>query len=163
MLPQLMSWVQAQPGGWKGWHFTPSPILGTHFRFKLLSTTIFHLQNSMKMNSIYMLWMTHVGSTRVIFKSQGPILGSRGPNIVPEGPLESKVGEKLVFIFGRETTRPGGPSMANFTPVTRARTAPLAGPACVYVCSAHKGGLMVILGKKRWGQRQKIFRGICPK
>ena len=43
-----------------------------------------------------------------------------------EGLIESKVGEKrLVFTFGRGCTRPVCPSMANFTPVTRALAATL--------------------------------------
>ena len=47
-----------------------------------------------------MLWMANVGSTRVNFKPQGPILGSRGPNLGSKGALESKVDEKQqVFIF----------------------------------------------------------------
>ena len=46
-----------------------------------------------------------------------------------EGPLESKVGEKqLVFFFGRGPTRPRGPSMANFSPVTISLAAPLGVP-----------------------------------
>ena len=66
------------------------------------------------------------GPRGLILSFRGPILRSRGPNLGPKGPLENEVGEKwLVYIFGRWPTRPGGPFVANFTPVTRALAAPL--------------------------------------
>ena len=57
---------------------------------------------------------------------RGPVRGSRGPILGPRGSHESEAGGKLsVFILGKGPARPGGPSMANFTPVTRALAAPL--------------------------------------
>ena len=45
----------------------------------------------------------------------GGTVGSKGPILDLRRPLDSKVGEKLVFIFGRgPTTRRGGPSIAHF-------------------------------------------------
>ena len=73
------------------------------------------------------------GLQGLILSLRGPILGSRGPDLGPRGPLESKVGEKrLVFLFWSRPTRPGGPSMANFTPVTRALAVPLSGNVLVF-------------------------------
>ena len=75
-----------------------------------------------------MLWRAHVGSTKVNFKSQGPILGSRGPDLGLRRVPQKKSGRKTTsfrFWEGAQPTRPGGPSMANFTPVTRALAAPL--------------------------------------
>ena len=62
-------------------------------------------------------------------KHQGARARLEGPNLRPRGALESnKVGEKrLVFIFGKGPTRPGGSSMAYFTPITRSLAAPLPG------------------------------------
>ena len=61
---------------------------------------------------------------------QGSILGSRGNSRLKRANHrpESTVGEKrlifIVFFWGGHI-RPGGPSMTNFTPVTRALAAPL--------------------------------------
>ena len=55
---------------------------------------------------------------------RGPIRGSRGSILGPSGSHESEAGRKLlVFILGKRPARPGGPSKANFTPVTRALVA----------------------------------------
>ena len=72
-----------------------------------------------------MIWRAHVGSTRVDITPQGAHFRLNSAQTSSERPLKSKVGEKrLVFIFGMGPTRPGGPSMAKFTPVIRAVAAP---------------------------------------
>ena len=80
-----------------------------------------------------MFWSAYVGHTSINAQPQGPILGSTGPTLAREGPLESKVGEKrLIFTFGGDPLDQGGPSTANFTPVTRALAALLVTGICVH-------------------------------
>ena len=72
----------------------------------------------------------------------GSILGLRGPSQAQEGPCEARVGpfenkvdEKMnSFHFWEGPIRPGGPSMANFTPVTRALAAPLYDTGLQWIC-----------------------------
>ena len=61
-----------------------------------------------------------------IFGLRGPFQAQEGPSWDQKGQFTSKVGKKLlVFIFGRGHSPPVGPSMANFTPITRALATPL--------------------------------------
>ena len=66
----------------------------------------------MKINNVHAL----EGPCQVC-KRQFQALG--GPSKAREGPFESKVGGKRRFYFGEGAHSTGGPSMANFTPVTR--------------------------------------------
>ena len=73
--------------------------------------------------------IVHVVSTKVI-KPQRRILSSRRPNLGQRRTLESKVGEKRIDSISLKggPSDQGGPSMAKFTPVTRALAAPLLPP-----------------------------------
>ena len=70
--------------------------------------------------TIYMLSRAHVVSTRVNFKPQGahPRL-KRDQSRLERGPSKVKWAKKYWFsFFGRGLTRPGGPSVDNFTLIT---------------------------------------------
>ena len=67
----------------------------------------------------------HAGSARANFRPQGARSGlKRALPRIERGRSKVKWAKKLlILIFGSGRTRPGGPSMANFTPVARALSA----------------------------------------